>query len=123
MNCLKCKTKNLDTDQFCKRCGTNLYAMKQATDSKNSDTLILTFIIFMLGMEIIRFLIQKLIPNWYEAPTQYFLVALSIISGFAFLLLALAIKKETTRTTGIILAFIYGFYTLYLNIEWLIGIG
>jgi len=123
MTCSKCKTKNEDIAQFCKRCGMNLYAMKQGANSKKSDTLILSFIIFMLAMQVVRFLIEKLIPNWYEPPTQYILVLLSVVSGFAFILLALAIKKETTRTTGIILAVIYAFYIIFLNATWLIGIG
>lgn len=121
MHCPNCNTEVKGIQQFCMNCGTNLFPSKQETSSKSSDTFIMIFLGYLLFNEIISFLIQKLVPNWYEAPVQYGFILLNIIAGATIFLLAAAIKDKQKKAFAFVIAAIHMLYILYSNIDWLMA--
>ncbi|WP_420574722.1 zinc ribbon domain-containing protein [Kordia sp.] len=118
MNCPNCRTEITGIQQFCMNCGTSLFPTKESNSSKTSDTFIMIFLSFLFFSELIRFALQKIIPNWYESPTKLLFIGLNLISGISVILLALAIKEKNKKTIAIILAALHALYIIYSNVDW-----
>ena len=120
MDCQKCQIQNEENAQFCRNCGTNLRIIVESKTSNNTDTLLLIFIIIAFVSAAVQFVMQKLIPNWYEGTAKYIQGVLWILQNISFVLIAIAIKNKSLKTVGIIITVLMIIYWLYVNIVFLI---
>ena len=121
MYCLKCQTQNEETNNFCKNCGANLWHIHNDKSGNDiSDTFLIIFIIIAFISQITLNVMQYILPDWYSSPVKYIIGSIWILQSISFILPALAIKNNTFKTIGIILASLYVIYGLYSNIGFLI---
>ena len=120
MYCLKCQAQNEESAHFCTNCGENLWYKHDVKSGNDiSSTLLIIFVIIVFISNIIQSAIQ-LIPDWYSSPVKYVAGCFWILQSISFLLPALAIKDNTMKIIGIILASLSIVYSLYKHIMFLI---
>lgn len=124
--CPSCGTHNEPELSICKSCGTILYVSPSvspsvsSSTSGNSDTFLIIFIIIGVSTAFTNFLIQTLIPNWFEGLPRFITGGLNIIWGGSLILVGLAIKSDRYRIIGIVLASIWALYAVVRNISYFI---
>ncbi len=105
MYCPKCQSQNEENAQFCRNCGTNLYAPQVEAKSDNtSSTLLFVYIAIMAISVLAQFAIQKFVGYWYEGVWRYVQGTLWLIQNLTFILIPLSIKNKTLKIIGLVIA-------------------
>ena len=123
MNCLRCNSSNQEGSKYCKNCGSSMYYLPSGenSNSKLSDILLIIYIGIMLITVVSGYMIEILVPNWYESPTKYFRSILWILSNSCSILIPLSIRNKTLKIIGIIITSLLVIYWVYTNIEWMVS--
>lgn len=122
MNCVNCKTINLEGSQFCNKCGMNLtnYAMNKNTSTQVSDILLLMFVGVALVASIAQFIIQRFFIDWYYSSVRYVQGLIWIIQNISYILIPLSIKNIPIKIAGFIITAIWIVYWLISNVQFLL---
>lgn len=116
MNCSKCPTQNEDNANYCKNCGTNLYAIAEPRSGKvNTDNLLLIYILVAVIAAVAEFSIRQVVPNWYDSPVKYLQGSFWILQNLSFILIPFAIKNQTLKIIGLSISCLIVLYWLYQN--------
>lgn len=116
MNCSKCPTQNEDNANYCKNCGTHLYAIAEPRSGKvNTDSFLLIYIIVAAIAAAAEFAIRHVVPDWYDSPVKYLQGAFWIVQNLSFILIPFAIKNQTLKIIGLTISCLLVMYWLYQN--------
>lgn len=118
--CPSCSASNDPNAGMCNICGEALPVWSPSTISTiRSDTFLLIFVTYSVVETLATFLIQTLVPDWYEGFLRVIFGGLNILWGGALLLVGLAIRNERYRVVGIVLTSIWGLYVIISNISFM----
>lgn len=85
-----------------------------------SDMLVFLSIAYWFTVNLVNFIIQKLVDNWYDTPAKYFQIASNIIFAIIPIIFALSVRNKKLKIIAIILSALISVRILYSNIDWLI---
>ncbi len=68
------------------------------------------------------FILQKLVPNWFESPIRYVHLAANLLIAFMPTVLGLTVKNKDLKIVGIILGVSITIFLLYTNLNWFLQI-
>ena len=83
------------------------------------DILIIIAISIWFLSAIGMYIIQKLVPNWYETPIRYLRLILNLFISLVPIMMALTVKDKDLKIVALIIGICITIFLFYSNFSWI----
>ena len=87
------------------------------------DVIALIAVAFWLLSAVGMFIVQKLVPNWYEPPIKYVQIFSNLVIALIPIVLALAIKNKDLKLIALIAGGLLTAFLFFTNLSWALNLG